>query len=191
MAFALMISPALGDSINAIATGDPLGPPPLSWVLFCKEHQPWCSKLPATKPLEMTPELSALLSRVNVSINHAITYRSDTLKPRPVANRPGKVVMVESWDIDPAEGDCDDYSVSKLAHLIKAGLPRSALRIAIYRLPDGVYHSVLTVETTAGTMVLSNLSDRVMPWREVPHARWVGVERVTRFGYMGFGELRN
>lgn len=188
--FMLLAAPAAADSIDSIATGHGLRSMPIGREFFCKEHPSWCSGLPQTKPLKMTKGLMDQLSRVNREVNAAITYKPDTLRPVPVKNRPGESVMVERWSIDPKTGDCEDYAVSKLSHLIDIGIPRSALRLAIYRLPSGAYHSVLTVDVDDNTMVLSNLTDKVLPWREVPDADWIGVERVSPHGFMGFWQLR-
>jgi predicted transglutaminase-like cysteine proteinase len=182
--------PAAADSIDGLLTGKVATPRPLGRIIFCREHVKLCSGLAQTKPLPATSELMTLLAQVNVAVNHAITYQREVPVRMPVENRPGKFVMVERWEINPKVGDCEDFSVSKMVALMKAGLPRSALRFAVYRLPDGTPHAVLTVETTDGTLVLSNLSDRVMPWREITDARWVGVERVSPQGFMGFWELR-
>jgi hypothetical protein len=81
------------------------------------------------------PELMTLLAQVNVAVNHAITYQREVPVRMPVENRPGKFVMVERWEINPKVGDCEDYAVSKMVALIKAGLPRSALRFAVYSSP--------------------------------------------------------
>jgi predicted transglutaminase-like cysteine proteinase len=185
-----LCSPAAADSIDTIATGAAASPRPLGWEMFCREHRNWCAGLPATKPLPATTDLMVLLARVNVAVNRAITYRPDRGVIMAVKDRAASSIRVEEWTIGPNYGDCDDYSVTKLARLIDAGLPRSALRLAVYRLPNGVHHAVLTVETGAGTLVLSNLSDAVMPWRAVPSAEWRMVERVSEYGFMGLWELR-
>ena len=112
--------------------------------------------------MPLTPALMMTLARINAEVNHEIVYRPDVLDLIPV-NRPDRTILVERWTVEPKYGDCDDYAVTKLARLMRAGLPRPALRLAVYRLPSQQYHAVLTVETTEGTLVLSNLTDRVMP----------------------------
>jgi predicted transglutaminase-like cysteine proteinase len=180
-----MISPSLADSIDSIATWHAARPRPLGLTLFCREHPEWCERLPATKPILGTKILEA----VNVAVNHEIIYRRDQPVIRAVVARPGESVMVDTWEISPRYGDCEDYAVTKLARLIDAGLPRSALRLAFYRLPSGTSHTVLTAETTEGTLVLSNLSDRLLSWREIK-GEWIGLERVSEYGFMGVWALK-
>lgn len=67
-----------------------------------------------------------LLRRVNRAVNAAITYRP------------------EGKDVWGSGADCEDYALRKLALLLKAGVPRGALRLAVARV-GGRGHAVLVV----------------------------------------------
>ena len=79
----------------------------------------------------------------------------------------------EYWTI-PTDGfgDCDDYAVTKRARLIAAGVPASALRLAVAITPRSVRHAVLTVTTTQGDYVLDSLYDEIVPW-SAPGYQWM------------------
>lgn len=111
----------------------------------------------------MTPELWALLNRVNDKINHAIIEQTDL-----------RTYGVNDYWSTPLEngvryGDCEDYVLEKERALLAAGLPRRALNIAVVTTPWGENHAVLLVATAAGEFVLDNISPWVKPWRETDY----------------------
>ncbi|WP_299393237.1 transglutaminase-like cysteine peptidase [Pelagibius sp.] len=60
--------------------------------------------------------------------------------------------------------DCDDYARQKLLDLLDRDFPRGALRLAMGRTPEGVYHLVLLVDAADGqTLVLDNRNDHALP----------------------------
>ncbi|WP_193369291.1 transglutaminase-like cysteine peptidase [Pelagibius marinus] len=67
-----------------------------------------------------------LLDRVNRGVNASMSYRP------------------EVRDVWGAGSDCEDYALGKLTALLKAGVPRGALRLAIARV-GGHGHAVLVV----------------------------------------------
>lgn len=69
---------------------------------------------------------------------------------------------VDIWSLNPRAGDCDDYVMTKRHRLIKAGLPASALRVAIVRTRTGEGHAVLLVATADGELVLDNLRRNII-----------------------------
>lgn len=95
------------------------------------------------------------IQRVNWAVNRAITARPDE--------------GFDSWDIDVTEGDCDDFALQKRADLIARGWPTDRLRLAITRLPEGIWHAVLLVRIEGVDYALDNLSTRVQPWDETPY----------------------
>lgn len=52
-------------------------------------------------------------------------------------------------------GDCEDYALAKMRKLIAWGVPKGALRLILCRKAT-VYHLVLGVTTTKGTIILDN-----------------------------------
>ena len=67
-------------------------------------------------------------------------------------------------------GDCEDLALEKRARLVRQGLPRGALRLAIVLHRERlISHCVLTVESSAGTYVLDSFSDAVLPWFASPY----------------------
>lgn len=120
----------------------------------------------AARPLAMTPGLWATLNRVNGEVNGSIRQQND-LKTYG---------MFDYWNT-PLEdgirvGDCEDFVLEKQRALIKAGLPRSALNIAIVQTAWGELHAVLLVSTTDGEFVLDSLTAGISAWRDAPY-RWV------------------
>jgi predicted transglutaminase-like cysteine proteinase len=128
----------------------------------------------------------ALIRRVNTEVNSTMRQigRRDT-----------------AWKVGAAEGDCEDFAATKLALLMKAGLPRRALRLAVVQVGSPAiafngnlftvfdYHMVLTVETDAGTLVLDSLSPIITDWSAHKNWRWVAIE-AERDSRMVFERLR-
>jgi predicted transglutaminase-like cysteine proteinase len=81
-----------------------------------------------------------LLERVNLDVNASMTYRPD------------------GNDIWGVGSDCEDYAVRKLETLLRAGVPRGALRLAIARV-DQRGHAVLVVRDE---WILDNLHDEIL-----------------------------
>jgi len=69
----------------------------------------------------------------------------------------------DTWSVDPAYGDCEDYAMTKRSHLIHMGVPASALRIAYVKTSWGEGHAVLVVRTDSGELVLDNLTRAILP----------------------------
>jgi len=107
------------------------------------------------------------LNRTNFVVNRSIRYLADEEGPGqsidtwslPLRGAPGKYPV----------GDCEDYALEKRRLLRAAGIPASALSIAIVMLADGQWHAVLVVETNRGDYVLDNLSASVTPWGDTPY----------------------
>lgn len=114
--------------------------------------------------LVAAPELFAMLNRVNQSINMQI---------RPGDDR--DLYGIEDYWTLPltlegtAEGDCEDYALEKRHALIAAGVPDSALFLAVgYSLATG-RHAVLVVSTDQGDYVLDNMTPYILPWADTPY----------------------
>ncbi len=114
--------------------------------------------------LVAAPELFATLNRINQSINMQIRPREDR-----------ELYGVEDhWTLPltlegTAEGDCEDYALEKRHALIAAGVPDSALFLAVgYSLATG-RHAVLVVSTDQGDYVLDNMTPYILPWADTPY----------------------
>jgi predicted transglutaminase-like cysteine proteinase len=118
------------------------------------------TKDPATVPRE---EMKTV-ERVNSTINHTV---------RPSMDQ--KLYGKDFWRLAIKEqhGDCEDYALTKRNQLIAAGVPFSALSIAIGQTRKGEKHAVLLVATDKGDVVLDNLSPHILAAREAPYT-WRG-----------------
>ncbi len=108
--------------------------------------------------LDLTPELWAQVDRLNRQVNRAIVFRSDT----------DNFGVKEVWSLPLAEGrntgDCEDYVLEKRHALLAAGIPSSALSIAVVVTMRGEGHAVLLLNTDKGEYVLDSLSNKIQPW---------------------------
>jgi predicted transglutaminase-like cysteine proteinase len=66
-------------------------------------------------------------------------------------------------------GDCEDYVLEKRRDLHQMGISLANLLITVVRKPDGEGHAVLTVRTTKGDMILDNLRDDVLLWKDTEY----------------------
>lgn len=140
---------------------------PLAMQFFCSNTPAEC-RAAQDVLVQWTPHLAALLSEVNARVNREISPRADP---------------DGAWEIGPAFGDCNDYALTKRSRLIRLGIPPGSLRIAI-TLSNGTPHTILVVKTSAGDVVLDNLSSDTETLRQSGYAirtistanplRWVG-----------------
>lgn len=132
--------------------------------------------------LPFAPALWKQIVDVNRKVNEAIHERSDI----------AATGMVDQWDLPIVDGtlagDCEDYALEKRRLLLEAGLPASALSLAIVRTGWGQSHAVLLVTTDRGEYVLDSLSPWVSAWSSLNYAwvqrqapgsemRWVGISK--------------
>lgn len=115
---------------------------PLAMQFFCASNPRECIAHRASTAA-WNDELHAMLRTVNTQVNAAI---------RPQANPRG------GWKINPRSGDCNDYALTKRSRLIEMGVPAGALRLAVTATRRGEKHLILIVKTSAGDVVLDNLS---------------------------------
>ncbi len=125
---------------------------PLGFQIFCLKNPVEC-KTSEISQIPYTAKLARKLSMVNINVNRTIVGRND--------------VGIDQWDVNVAEGDCEEYVLTKRSELVADGLPISALRIVTARTPQGVGHAVLVVRTDRGDLVLDNLNNTVKPWNQV------------------------
>lgn len=124
----------------------PLADAPLAFQLFCLQNPSEC-KPSRRQVVSYTPKVRALLVSVNNRVNRSIKPRHD---------------KGDTWTVNPAYGDCDDYAMTKRHQLIRAGIPASALKIAVVRTRSGEGHAVLIVKTSAGEFALDNIRKSIV-----------------------------
>jgi predicted transglutaminase-like cysteine proteinase len=147
----------IGDGMTAI--------PPAGFVGFCMRTPEACTNrggAPSETRVTLDDKTAATLVAVNDRVNGAIKYESDP-EHYGVANR---------WELNPEYGDCKDYALAKREALRAAGLPDSALRIAIVRTPQDELHAVLTVDTDKGALVMDSLTSDIRPWSATSY-KWL------------------
>lgn len=127
---------------------------PFAHARFCRSHPDQCTRrnVSLRKPVvRLTTTRLAALERINRNINQAIRPQRD------------RSALGDVWTIAPRAGDCDDFVVTKRAHLLAAGWPSSALIMMLVRTRGGEAHLVLVVRTSAGDYVLDSLINRIVP----------------------------
>jgi predicted transglutaminase-like cysteine proteinase len=132
--------------------------PPIGWVQFCQDR-PWECRAEATEPrdVELTPLARQELDRVNRFVNERIQPLTDL----------EQYGVIEKWTYpESGYGDCEDYVLLKRRMLIQLGWPREALLITVVRDKKGDGHSVLTVRTNRGELILDNQVEWILPWAE-------------------------
>jgi predicted transglutaminase-like cysteine proteinase len=66
-------------------------------------------------------------------------------------------------------GDCEDYALEKRQALLEAGIPGSALFLAVGHSRATGRHAVLVVSTDSGDYVLDNMTPHIVPWSQAPY----------------------
>lgn len=108
-----------------------------------------------------------LLNRINQAVNRDVKKASDfDLYGQP-----------EYWSLPRLVdgrlyGDCEDYALEKRRQLIAAGVPESALSLAVAVTARGESHAVLMISLKSGDWVLDNLTPWATPWEDLNY-RWV------------------
>lgn len=98
----------------------------------------------------MNSQLFFDLKQVNDQINKSIRPESEKAGAR------------DNWQVNLAQGDCEDYALTKKTKLIKQGWPSNALLITIVDTERGERHAVLTVSTNQGEYILDNIMKKVI-----------------------------
>lgn len=99
-----------------------------------------------------------LLKMVNIDTNRTVQDTSDM-----------ELYGLEEYWAFPShgKGDCEDIALFKREQLVRHGLPRAAMTIALVHHKKEMFpHAVLLIETTAGTYLLDNLMTDVVIWHE-------------------------
>jgi predicted transglutaminase-like cysteine proteinase len=150
-----LISAHFAAPAAALISSGPAGPTP-AWIEFCARQPQECT-VDASEPavLSLNQELWLTIVEVNERVNRAILAVTDQ-------DHWGEV---DRWDYPhDGLGDCEDIQLLKRKLLIKAGLPRHALRIAVVVDEQGAGHAVLMVRTDQGEFILDKKRDAVLAW---------------------------
>ncbi len=128
----------------------------------------------------LTPQMWRTVKLINQKVNQGIAPRSDQ----------DNYGVPDFWTMplvtkDPS-GDCEDYVLEKRKQLLAAGLPETALSIAIVTTPEGESHAVLLVATDRGEMVMDSMTPWVLPWTET---RYTWRERQIRGAALEWGKI--
>ncbi|MCZ8158514.1 MAG: transglutaminase-like cysteine peptidase [Rhizobiaceae bacterium] len=136
----------IGGFARQLETGGARASAPLQMQLFCLQNPKDCKPSKA-KVVTYTTQIEKKIRAINAAVNREI---KPTREKRDI------------WSVNVRKGDCDDYVMTKRQRLIRAGIPASALRIAVVRTRMGEGHAVLIVKTTEGDFVLDNLRRTVV-----------------------------
>lgn len=153
--FACTLSAQAGTSM--ITKGGAFAPP--AFYSFCSREPRLCSTSGGKKVVALQPKLHAELQQVNSSVNSRIKQRSDR----------ATVGKDDDWRLPTnGYGDCEDIAILKKHELLKRGWPASALLLTVAR-HRGDGHTVLTVRTSQGDLVLDNLTNSIRDWSSTPY----------------------
>ena len=130
---------------------------PYGWVDFCGRRPEECkvTDMRAVN-VKLTAQTLLTLERINRKANDYIV---------PISNFDHWGTMMDHWDypVD-GKGDCKIYALYKRKLLMEAGFPRQALLMTIVRDLNNEGHTILTVKTDKGDLILDNLTDEIRPW---------------------------
>lgn len=118
--------------------------PPMAFTMFCMKNPAECVGKEKGLPKATSKQQ---LAKVNAEINARIM-------PTPQDHTPGR----EVWEIAPAQGDCNDYAVTKRHKLMQLGWSSRDLLLAVVTTRQGEGHLVVLAKADEKTVVLDNLS---------------------------------
>jgi predicted transglutaminase-like cysteine proteinase len=132
--------------------------PPPAFKTFCAKEPLLCSTTGKTKAIDLTPERLEELKAVNKAANNQVKERSDA----EVAGRH------DDWRVADGVGDCEDFAILKKQMLMARGWPASALLLTVaWSGWEG--HTVLTVRTSKGDLILDNRTSAIRDWSRTPY----------------------
>ena len=132
----------------------------LPYTEFCQRNPGECD-LKGPDVVELSPEKRKAIHDTNSTVNKEIRFTLDV----------EQYGAEEYWTYPRSgRGDCEDKALEKRSRLVRLGIPRSTMRIAIVLHKQFLNsHCLLTIETNEGTYVLDSFSDRIMLWHQVPY----------------------
>ena len=138
---------------------------PIGWHLFCQEHQAECHAANASSggdTVSLDEDKWKALLNVNRLVNQNIAGVTDDEHYHIYAKG------IANWWTYPDDGmgNCNDYAILKKRLLVEAGWSSSALFLTVVLDHQNEGHLVLMARTDRGDLILDNLTDRVVLWRE-------------------------
>ncbi|MFK8250976.1 transglutaminase-like cysteine peptidase [Ancylobacter terrae] len=155
---------------------------PIGYIQFCAQNPADCGAGPGKSgKVALTSANLAQLDEVNRSVNRRIQPMTDL----------EHFGEIERWSYpDDGFGDCEDYVLLKRRTLIGLGWPADTLLITVVRDQRGDGHSVLTVVTDHGDVVLDNQEDDILAWHETGY-RYVKRQSQSNLNvWVSLGDVR-
>lgn len=156
--------------------------PPMAFTQFCLRYSDQCKPQRMVfrgGPVRLTDGRWNDLRAVNKKVNAAI-----------VPERNSEGLAGEKWLIAPSSGDCNDYAVTKRSELLGRGWPTRALLLSEVVTSWGEHHLILVVRTSAGDLVLDNMTSQIQPWTQAPY-QWVRIQTPKNPNYWASLGARN
>lgn len=123
----------------------------MAWTIFAQTYP--LEALPGDgKSNPMTPDQLRLC---NLNVNRGI--------------RPMRIAVNDTWIIWPADGNCNDFAVTKRHALLSAGHDPADLLLAECVLHSGEHHLVLIARTVSADYALDNLTYFLDRWDTRPY----------------------
>jgi len=131
------------------------------------QQTPTSTPAPAPTPVLLGSGQMRLVNTINREVNRDVRKATDF----------DLYGLLEYWSLPRVidgkmYGDCEDYALEKRRRLIEAGVPESALSMAVAVTARGETHAVLVVSFASGDWVLDNLTPWATPWEDLNY-RWV------------------
>lgn len=125
---------------------------------LCRQYAWACARSgPALHDGALRPAEIDLARQINLSVNRRVRSLTDEAQYR----------KPELWALPTARGgDCEDFALLKKRELMARGLAPENLLITTVLDRKRESHAVLVLRTVRGDLVLDNLTDRVVGWRE-------------------------
>ena len=130
---------------------------PYGWADFCSRRPEEC-RVDVMQPVDvvLTAKVTHALADVNAAVNAEI---------EPVSNLDHWGTLLDHWDYPTdGKGDCKIYALWKRKLLLDRGFPRQALLMTIVRDLEGNGHTILTVKTDKGDLILDNMVGEIRLW---------------------------
>ncbi|WP_187289026.1 transglutaminase-like cysteine peptidase [Fulvimarina pelagi] len=146
--------------------------PPIAFYTFCETNSRLCNTSSGEKHIVLSDQRYKELRNVNTRVNRQIEQRADA-----------KVYgQKDVWSLPDTVGDCEDFAIMKKDQLLKLGWPSSVLLLTVVKQPfseEG--HTLLTVRTSKGDIVLDNATDQIKLWHETKY-RFFSVQAQGEMG---------
>lgn len=152
--------------------------PIAGWVQFCSDYPSECVvETSEDAEIRLDAQSWTTIQDINRRVNAAIQPKTDW----------ELYGVADHWTF-PTEGygDCEDYQLLKRHLLVRAGLPRRAMRMTVVIDEKGEGHAVLMLHTDRGDLVLDNKTDLILPWHQTGYV-YVKRESRERLGWTSLG----